>query len=108
MIGPRIREIRSKKKISLSQLAQRSDVTKSYLSQIERNICTNPSIEFVEKIAAGLNIEPEILVGWAEDKAFGSSDSFAHMQEYLFDMDNEQLKELKEYIDFTLWKRSKK
>ena len=58
MIGPRIREIRSKKKISLSQLAQRSDVTKSYLSQIERNICTNPSIEFVEKIAAGLNIEP--------------------------------------------------
>lgn len=108
MIGPRIREIRSKKKISLSQLAQRSDVTKSYLSQIERNICTNPSIEFVEKIAAGLNIEPEILVGWDKDKAFGSSDSFAHMQKYLFDMDNEQLKELKEYIDFTLWKRNKK
>ncbi|NEW01056.1 helix-turn-helix transcriptional regulator [Bacillus megaterium] len=94
--------------MSLSQLAQRSDVTKSYLSQIERNICTNPSIEFVEKIAAGLNIEPEILVGWDKDKAFGSSDSFAHMQKYLFDMDNEQLKELKEYIDFTLWKRSKK
>ncbi|WP_322551848.1 helix-turn-helix transcriptional regulator [Priestia megaterium] len=108
MIGPRIREIRSKKKISLSQLAQRSDVTKSYLSQIERNICTNPSIEFVKKIAAALNIEPEILVGWTKDEAFESSDSFAHVKEYLFDMDNEQLKELKAYIDLMLWKRNQK
>ncbi|QSF42266.1 helix-turn-helix domain-containing protein [Priestia megaterium] len=110
MIGQRIRTIRTKKKISLSQLAERSRVTKSYLSQIERNICTNPSIEFVEKVAVALNVNPEVLVGWGqnEDEISNIDNHFSYVKECLLTIDDKQLEELKDYIDFTLWKRDKK
>jgi len=110
MIGQSIRTIRTKKKISLSQLAERSRVTKSYLSQIERNICTNPSIEFVEKVAVALNVNPEVLVGWGqnEDEISNLDNHFSYVKKCLLTIDDKQLKELKDYIDFTLWKRDKK
>ncbi|MGN7241050.1 helix-turn-helix domain-containing protein [Priestia megaterium] len=110
MIGPRIRTIRTKKKMSLSQLAERSRVTKSYLSQIERNICTNPSIEFVEKVAFALNVNPEVLLGWGqnEDENSNLDNHFLYVKKCLLTIDDNQLKELKDYIDFTLWKRDKK
>lgn len=110
MIGQRIRTIRTKKKMSLSQLAERSRVTKSYLSQIERNICTNPSIEFVEKIAVALNVNPEVLLGWGqnEDEITNLDNHFSYVKKCLLTINDEQLKELKDYIDFTLWKRNQK
>ena len=110
MIGPRIRTIRTKKKMSLSQLAERSRVTKSYLSQIERNICTNPSIEFVERIAVALNTSPEELLGWGKNKdgISGLDNTLSYVKRYLLTMEDEQLKELKDYIDFTLWRRNQK
>jgi len=110
MIGPRIRTIRTKKKMSLSQLAERSRVTKSYLSQIERNICTNPSIEFVERIAVALNTSPEELLGWGKNKdgISGLDNTLSYVKRYLLTMEEEQLKELKDYIDFTLWRRNQK
>ncbi|NGY85273.1 helix-turn-helix transcriptional regulator [Bacillus megaterium] len=48
MIGDRIRTIRVQKRMTLSNLAEKANVTKSYLSNIERNISNNPTIEFVE------------------------------------------------------------
>jgi len=110
MIGQRIRTIRTKKKMSLSQLAERSLVTKSYLSQIERNICTNPSIEFVEKIAVALNVNPEVLLGWGqnEDEIPNLDNHFSYVKKSLLTINDDQLKELKDYIDFTLWKRNQK
>ena len=110
MIGQRIRTIRTKKKMSLSQLAERSRVTKSYLSQIERNICTNPSIEFVEKVAVALDVNPEALLGWGqnEDEISNIDNHFSYVKKCLLTIDDKQLKELKDYIDFILWKRNKK
>ncbi|MFT9849620.1 helix-turn-helix domain-containing protein [Aneurinibacillus sp. REN35] len=56
MIGRRIRHLRRIKKLSLSQLAKRAGVSKSYLSFIERDLSTNPSIHFLEKIANVLDV----------------------------------------------------
>jgi len=110
MIGQRIRTIRTKKKMSLSQLAERSRVTKSYLSQIERNICINPSIEFVEKVAVALNVNPEALIGWGqnEEEIPNLNSHFTYVKKCLLTIDDKQLNELKDYIDFTLWKRNHK
>lgn len=52
MIGDRIKNLRKAKRILLSELADKAGVAKSYLSTIERNIHTNPSIPFLEKIAS--------------------------------------------------------
>ncbi|PGK22485.1 transcriptional regulator [Priestia megaterium] len=108
MIGDRIRTIRVQKRMTLSNLAEKANVTKSYLSNIERNISTNPTIEFIEKVALALNMKPESLLGWEKDEVSSVENSFSYVKKYLLTMDDEQLIDLKDYIDFILWKRNRK
>jgi XRE family transcriptional regulator of biofilm formation len=62
MIGNRVKQLRLSKGLSLSELAERAGVAKSYLSTIERDIQSNPSIQFLEKIAAVLHISVDSLI----------------------------------------------
>ena len=55
LIGQRIKQYRNEKGYSLSELAEKAGVAKSYLSSIERNLQTNPSIQFLEKVSAVLD-----------------------------------------------------
>lgn len=107
MIGARIRELRKQKHMSLSQLAERSTVTKSYLSNIERNICINPTIDVIQKVANGLGIDPSILVEWEESiKTLDIvDDPLTYIKKMVISMDNIELKELQDYIEFTVWTR---
>ncbi|RKQ35590.1 helix-turn-helix domain-containing protein [Oceanobacillus halophilus] len=56
MIGDNLKRVRLERGMSISQLAEEASVSKSYLSSIERNIQTNPSIQFIEKICLVLGI----------------------------------------------------
>lgn len=62
MIGNRIQQLRKSKGLSLSELAEKAGVAKSYLSNVERNIQSNPSIQILEKLAHVLNIPLESLI----------------------------------------------
>lgn len=62
MIGDRVKRIRTEKKLSMTELAEKAGVAKSYLSSLERNIQTNPSIQFLEKIASVLNVPLDVLL----------------------------------------------
>lgn len=62
MIGKRIRDLRKEKHMSLTELAKRADVAKSYLSAIERQIQANPSIQVVTRIADVLEVSVQSLV----------------------------------------------
>lgn len=62
MDGKKIRDLRMKRGISLTELARLSGVSKSYLSFIERGKQTNPSIEVIEKIAKALKIDIQSLL----------------------------------------------
>ena len=42
--------------MSMTELAEKAGVAKSYLSSLERNLQTNPSIQFLEKIAVVLDV----------------------------------------------------
>ncbi|UOQ85023.1 helix-turn-helix domain-containing protein [Gracilibacillus salinarum] len=57
MIGKNINRIRKKKNLTLSELAERADISKSYLSNIERNLNDNPSIHIIEKLADVLEVD---------------------------------------------------
>ncbi|UOQ48470.1 helix-turn-helix domain-containing protein [Gracilibacillus caseinilyticus] len=57
MIGTNINRIRKKKNLTLSELAERADISKSYLSNIERNLNDNPSIHIIEKLAEVLDVD---------------------------------------------------
>ncbi|MBC8492439.1 MAG: helix-turn-helix transcriptional regulator [Chloroflexi bacterium] len=55
MIGNRIRAQRQKLHMSLGELAERTNLSKSFLSQVERGL-TNPSIESLGLIAEALEV----------------------------------------------------
>ncbi|MGW9103185.1 helix-turn-helix domain-containing protein [Priestia megaterium] len=109
MIGDRIKEMRLKKQLSLSELAERTKITKSYLSNIERNISTNPTIDVIQKLASGLKVHPTVLLNWKEDKKElqNTNNSLEYIKYRINSMDNEQLRELKSYADVIEWKRKK-
>jgi XRE family transcriptional regulator of biofilm formation len=61
MLGSKIQKLRLEKKLTLTELANRTGISKSYLSYIERNIQKNPSIEVLAKIASALEVVPQTL-----------------------------------------------
>ncbi|MFX3623074.1 MAG: helix-turn-helix domain-containing protein [Ectobacillus sp.] len=62
MIGERIKRLRLQRGISLTELAEKAGVAKSYISSIERNLQQNPSIQFLEKIAQVLRVPVDALL----------------------------------------------
>lgn len=54
-IGKRIKKLRAKRGLTLEELASRSELTKGFLSQLERNL-TSPSISTLEDIVSVLGI----------------------------------------------------
>ena len=62
----RIKLLRHQHGLSLEQLAQRSGLTKSYLSKVERGLCT-PSISSALKLAQALAVDVAQLFGSPAD-----------------------------------------
>lgn len=62
LIGEKIKQLREVKNLSISELAGKAGVAKSYLSSIERNIQSNPSIQFIKKISDVLNVSLNVLI----------------------------------------------
>lgn len=108
-MGQRIQQLRLEKGLSLSELADRADVAKSYLSNVERNIQSNPSIQFIEKIADALQVSINALL-YGEptdvDEAPMDSEWFRLVQEA---MDSGISKrEFKEFLDYQKWRLDQK
>ncbi|OXM82832.1 helix-turn-helix domain-containing protein [Paenibacillus rigui] len=59
MIGKKVKELRLAQGLSLSELAEKAGVAKSYLSSMERDLRSNPSIHFLEKISHVLGVPVE-------------------------------------------------
>ncbi|MDM5313181.1 XRE family transcriptional regulator [Peribacillus frigoritolerans] len=68
MIGYRVKSLREEKKMSISELSAKSGVAKSYISSLERNLQTNPTILVLEKIARILCINVDVLLKEQPDK----------------------------------------
>ena len=67
-IGERIKEQRSNKGLSLDKLSKLSGVSKTYLSEIESGVKSNPSADVLLKIATALDVSlPYLLEGNKED-----------------------------------------
>lgn len=108
MIGNNISRLRKSRGYSLTELAHLSKISKSYLSNIERNINKNPSLEVMIKIAAVLKVDISSLV---KNRTEGETDS--NFEQEWVDFINElkelevkknQVKEYKTLIEFIRWK----
>ncbi len=107
MIGTNIAAVRKKRGLSLSELADRTGVSKSYLSNIERNLKQNPSIHVVEKIATVLHVDLNDLLDDSSETSAGSlpDQEWLEFIEYLKQsgINKEQIQEYKIIIDFLIW-----
>ncbi|MGE7182747.1 helix-turn-helix domain-containing protein [Peribacillus simplex] len=97
MIGYRVKSLREERKMSISELSTKSGVAKSYISSLERNLQTNPTILVLEKIARILCIKVDALLYEQADKGMdeewmaimqdvmGSGISKEEMREFILD-----------------------
>ncbi|RFU68373.1 helix-turn-helix domain-containing protein [Bacillus sp. V59.32b] len=60
--GQRVKKVRKEKNLTLEELSKRSNVSKSMLSQIEREE-KNPTIQIAAQIAAGLGVTISQMLG---------------------------------------------
>lgn len=104
MIGPRIKKYRTQRNLSLSELAERAGVAKSYLSSIERNLQSNPSVQFLEKVSTVLGITVNTLLN--EQSETDLDDLDLEWTKLVQDaMKSGVSKEqFREYLEFNKWK----
>ncbi|MGV2623098.1 UNVERIFIED_CONTAM: helix-turn-helix transcriptional regulator [Halobacillus marinus] len=106
MIGRNIKRIRKQQGITLSELAHRSGISKSYLSNLERDLKQNPSIQITKNIACVLRAdieeiidpiveEPKPTEGWGEFASLASASG----------LEKDVIDEYKEVIAFIHWRR---
>lgn len=107
MIGPNICNLRKKKGLSLTELSTRSGVSKSYLSNIERELNRNPSIQILEKIASVLDVELKelITIDAKQGESLGIDQEWIEfIQEFeALGISKEQIREYKTLIEFLKW-----
>ncbi|MGM8212539.1 helix-turn-helix domain-containing protein [Virgibacillus sp. W0430] len=105
MIGEKIKQLRKNQKMSISELAEKAGVAKSYLSSIERNLQSNPSIQFMEKISDVLGITVNELIRDEEEVQ-----AEERLDKEWLDLVHEAMHsgvtkdQFKEYLEFNRWK----
>jgi XRE family transcriptional regulator of biofilm formation len=110
MIGNNIATIRKQRGYTLSELSERTGVSKSYLSSIERNLQQNPSIHVMEKIASVLKVDLKrllIMAGDVEKKQLEKE-----WMDFIYDLkksgiDKEQIHQYKIIMEFMRWYNEK-
>ncbi|WP_164668069.1 helix-turn-helix domain-containing protein [Virgibacillus doumboii] len=106
MIGEKIKQLRQEKKMSISELAEKAGVAKSYLSSIERSLQTNPSIQFIEKISSVLGVSVNDLIRedkWKDTEEQLDGEWLQIVQEAMNSGVSKE--QFKEYLEFNKWRK---
>ena len=111
MIGENLRKHRLEKGITLTELAQRSNISKSYLNSLERNIKNNPSINLVKRLANELDTDIYQIIG-EEKNVVESINDKEEWGRFIKEarkagIEKDQLSQYKELIDYISWKNKK-
>ncbi|WP_121610097.1 helix-turn-helix domain-containing protein [Mesobacillus foraminis] len=109
MIGKNIYEIRKSRGLSLSELSERSGISKSYLSNIERNIHQNPSIQILEKVAFVLKVDLNALL-ISNNETLQKTDQ--ELVDFMLELkksgiNKDNLHRYQQLIDFINWQNQK-
>ncbi|MDQ0300765.1 XRE family transcriptional regulator of biofilm formation [Salibacterium salarium] len=114
MIGQKIKLYRRKKGLSLSELSTKSNISKSYLSYIERDVKQNPSIDVLKKIAAVMEISVEELIedslpGLYQEEQLLDDEWILLIQQAIREgVSKQQFKDFQEYVKYENWTRRKR
>lgn len=109
MIGSRIKELRKQKRLTITELAKRAGVSKSYLSYIERDVQKNPSLQFLTKISKPLDTSIEYLLGEEKTDTITNEILDKEWTKLLMKaiddgLNKEDFREIQNFIKFRNWK----
>ncbi|MFD3447456.1 helix-turn-helix domain-containing protein [Microbacteriaceae bacterium 4G12] len=106
MIGERIKRLRLQRGISLTELAEKAGVAKSYISSIERNLQKNPSIQFLEKISLVLHVPIDSL---SQDNPLEEKQLDSEWLKIVHDAmaSGVSKEQFREFLEFNKWKMEK-
>ena len=89
--------VRKSKKITLSKLAEMTEISLSTLKEIFRGATTDPRIETVQRIERALGIDKEQAIEMTEEEK--------QLATLIAELTDDEVKELSNYIDFIISKR---
>ncbi|RFB10572.1 helix-turn-helix domain-containing protein [Bacillus sp. HNG] len=109
MIGSRIKDLRKQKRLTITELAKRAGVSKSYLSYIERDVQKNPSLQFLTKISKPLDTSIEYLLGEEKTDTITNEILDKEWTKLLMNaiddgLSKEDFREIQNFIKFRNWK----
>ncbi len=107
LIGEKIKQLRTQKRMSLTELAEQAGVAKSYLSSIERNLQSNPSIQFIEKVGKVLGVSVnELLISDSNEELKRQLDDewLTLAQDAMESGVSKQ--QFKEFLEFNRWRKN--
>ncbi|MED3573040.1 helix-turn-helix transcriptional regulator [Cytobacillus praedii] len=111
MIGKNIARIRKKRGYTLSEFAELANISKSYLSNIERDINKNPSLEVMQKIAKVLNVDLITLLKPSKDfdKHLYIEKEWVNFFKELKELgiEKEEIQQYKLLIEFIKWRNER-
>lgn len=109
MIGKNIKRIRLRKGMTLSELAERAQISKSYLSNIERNVNQNPSIQIIEKVALVLGVDFRVLIETESTSDYIYEEEWVEFVNELkaSGISKDQLQEYKMVLEFVKWQNKR-
>lgn len=81
MLGDNIRKIRKNRHISVNKLAKMSGISLGYISDLENNKFTNPTVDKLNKIADVLEVDIKDL--FTEDQVSRAVKSMVNIQDML-------------------------
>lgn len=111
MIGEKIVKLRKEQGYTLSELAELAKISKSYLSNIERNLHKNPSLEIIKRIASVLHVDLSTLLDTGEGQGtqlFLEKEWVDFVNELKeLGMEKEQIQQYKTLIEFIKWQNER-
>lgn len=113
MIGKKIKRLRQQKGYSITELGRLADVSKSYLSQLERGLQTNPSLQFLVKVSKPLDTSIDFLLQESKvqigiDNELDEEWKVLIRQAIEDGLKKEDFHEFRKYIKFQEWMREQK
>lgn len=109
MIGVKLKYLRIEKGYSITQLAKKAQISKSYLSYLEKNPETNPSLHVITKIASALDTSPHYFMEEASQPAKPASQEWVNLlrDELGEGVTKEELEEVQRYMAYIKFKKSR-
>ncbi|MEH7277112.1 helix-turn-helix domain-containing protein [Neobacillus vireti] len=113
MIGKKIKRLRQEKGYSITELGRLADVSKSYLSQLERGLQSNPSLQFLAKVSKPLETSIDYLLQETisqkvKDNELDEEWKVLIRQAIEDGLKKEDFHEYRKYIKFQEWMREQK